>query len=383
MGPEEPEPEPELKPQPQPALCSPPQRLLRVLTVGDGDLSYSLGLSRCFGSQQLELTATTLASEAELRATYARAAANLDELRARGGCVLGGVDATVLRDLPRVSYDAIIFNHPHLGLAVGPDCDEAAHARRHETLVAHFLHAARGLLAEPGGSIHLMLSGNQPHAWHLGDALSRAGLYCVEEGSPSRPPLQQASVLPSLMTPQPPQPGWAARRKYRNGSLGSRNWLGKYGYEHRRCESDAEMDVSGSVVFVLKKTDSIAQPVDARSHMQGMGPASGGVGIVSEDDDVGGPGEFRCAICGEQCGSEAALEAHRLAPALPVLLPARLLADRQARSTPDASAQKLTDHEQRREPTASRRPQLECLTNHIAVVWKPKHMRASGGYPGT
>ena len=39
----------------------------RVLTVGDGDLSYSLALARCFGPQ-IELTATTLlATEADSR----------------------------------------------------------------------------------------------------------------------------------------------------------------------------------------------------------------------------------------------------------------------------------------------------------------------------
>ena len=47
---------------------------LRILTVGDGDLSYSLALRRCFG-EQIELTATTLLSEAELTSTYTRAAA--------------------------------------------------------------------------------------------------------------------------------------------------------------------------------------------------------------------------------------------------------------------------------------------------------------------
>ena len=221
-------------PEPEPEPVSSPQRLLRVLTVGDGDLSYSLGLSRCFGGQQLELTATTLASEAELRATYARAAANLDELRARGARVLGGVDATTLRDLPRSSYDAVIFNHPHLGLAVGPDCDEAVHARRHETLVAHFLHAARALLAEPGGSIHLMLSGNQPHTWRLSATLSRWPVL-RRGGQPdtlrcSRHRSCRRCWLGSHHSP-------AGRRdQVPNGSLGSRNWLGKYGYEHRRCE---------------------------------------------------------------------------------------------------------------------------------------------------
>ena len=38
---------------------------IHVLTVGDGDLSYSLALQRAFG--EIVLTATTLASEDELR----------------------------------------------------------------------------------------------------------------------------------------------------------------------------------------------------------------------------------------------------------------------------------------------------------------------------
>ena len=46
-----------------------------------------------------------------------------------------GVDATAL-DLTLAPQDAIVFNHPHLGLA---DLQEqAAHARRHNVLIAHF-----------------------------------------------------------------------------------------------------------------------------------------------------------------------------------------------------------------------------------------------------
>ena len=103
----------------------------RVLTVGDGDLSYSLALARCFGSQ-IELTATTLlATEAELTATYSRAAAILAELLERGVTVRFGVDATALSsDLG--PQDDIAFAHPHLGHA---DRGDAAHARRHTCLL--------------------------------------------------------------------------------------------------------------------------------------------------------------------------------------------------------------------------------------------------------
>ena len=64
--------------------------------------------------------------------------------------------------------------------------------------------------------------------------------------------------------PHKPQPGWAARRKFRNGQLGTRHWLAKYGYEHRRCEGDGEMDVSHSLVHVLRRYPNATQPTVSR-----------------------------------------------------------------------------------------------------------------------
>ena len=80
-----------------PAAGTPPgsPRVPCVLTVGDGDLSFSLGLARCYGAG-LRLVATTLATEPELLATYARAGAILSELRARRVEVRHGVDAALL-----------------------------------------------------------------------------------------------------------------------------------------------------------------------------------------------------------------------------------------------------------------------------------------------
>ena len=59
------------------------RRLRRVLTVGDGDLSYSLALARAYDNS-IDLTATTLLSEQELRETYSAAAGVLTELRHAG-----------------------------------------------------------------------------------------------------------------------------------------------------------------------------------------------------------------------------------------------------------------------------------------------------------
>ena len=202
----------------------------RILIVGDGDLSYSLALQRAFGDG-IELTATVLPTAEELAATYTNAAANAAELQECGAAVRYGVDATALATAElRVGasglYDDIAFNYPHLGdsgLA-----DEAAHARRHSVLIAHFLHEATALL-RPGGRAHLTLSGKQRTTWSVEASAVRHGLTLAQAREPTAPAAfwleheRGAAVAP-------PQPEWAARRKYRSGTLGTVHWLTRRGH---------------------------------------------------------------------------------------------------------------------------------------------------------
>ena len=72
----------------------------RILTLGDGDFSFSLALARGLasskgGSRPL-LIATSHESRATVLATYARAPAILAELKKLGACVFHEVDATML-----------------------------------------------------------------------------------------------------------------------------------------------------------------------------------------------------------------------------------------------------------------------------------------------
>ena len=91
----------------------------RIVTVGDGNLSFTLALARAFGSGA-NLTATTLDDESFLHGHYPGVACTIDSLRASGARVFHGVDATK----PEL-YDAvldgapppqkIVFNFPHPG----------------------------------------------------------------------------------------------------------------------------------------------------------------------------------------------------------------------------------------------------------------------------
>ena len=230
----------------------------RVLTLGDGDLSYSVALARALPSASI--TATTFLSEAELLATYDGAAAAIAELRERGACVLHGVDASA--PLLAAQFDHIIFNLPHLGLA--QLADEAESRRRHRALIAHFLHEAAASLA-PGGVVHLTLTGQQPRLWAALPAARRAGLVLVQACEPTTP---AAFLLEPTISVRAAEAGWAAARRYRTGVLGTRHWLSKYGYEHRRCDGDGRMALDAAVELVYARPHEaavVAQPTRARS----------------------------------------------------------------------------------------------------------------------
>ena len=207
----------------------PNAQIPRVLTVGDGDLSYSLALARAFGGA-ICLTATTLVPEAELEATYASASRAIAELRQRGARVQHLVDATALASAnPPIGHqDHIIFNHPHLGLA--DLTDEAAHAHRHGTLISHFLQSSVSLLTA-GGLVHLTLCGNQPRTWDAESRGNRLGLSLAQARLTSSPScFVLASAEATLQSLTVSMPDWRAGRRYRNGTLGSKHWLAKYGY---------------------------------------------------------------------------------------------------------------------------------------------------------
>ena len=276
----------------------PPVPRRRMLTVGDGDLSYSLAIVRAYG-EMLHLTATTILSETELVATYAAAAATLTELRERGAEVRFEVDATSLGSAvpPLEIQDHIVFNHPHLGLA--DLADVRAHARRHEVLLAHFLASAAALVCR-GGCVHLTLCGNQPRAWSIDAHSRRIGLSSPLPFDVTQPGLiliDAAGAASRRMPLAPPEEGWAARKRFRNGTLGSKHWLARYGYEHRRSEGDLDMHVDRSVELIWR-----LPPPPAADNVPAPPSAA--------DEGTAAPTAHRCDVCGFAFASADELHQH-------------------------------------------------------------------------
>eukprot|EP00978_Attheya_sp_CCMP212_P038362 scaffold189287_cov26-Attheya_sp.AAC.1 len=158
---------------------------LDILTVGDGDLTFTLALVRAYGTHQLNVVGSTLLEdEVALVETYPNSKQVLEELTSLGVVVKFGMDATRLDQLqcsssstttttpPQLLFDIIFFNHPHLGWETNgqeaADADaEARHAQRHHALLAHYFASALPLLSPMKGRVHVCLCGRQPETWKV------------------------------------------------------------------------------------------------------------------------------------------------------------------------------------------------------------------------
>ena len=273
---------------------------LRLLTVGDGDISFSLSLKRAY--PDISVTASTLVeSPTELKKLYNNAAANSTEfVESWKEQIIYKVDATHLKQTIHEKHDLILFNHPHLGDSTLKESESLA-AQRHYSLLSHYFHSALDILSDQG-RIHVCLSGSQPKTWNVIEAATKCGLKCVSQESTSCPisnwifqngDCQNYQLAEAKSHYKPP-------RKFRNGKLGSKHFLARYGYRHRRTEGDLfqgdakEMNVQQSFNFVFVLDD-------------------GAPGKLNADMDV----TNTCNICGMQFDNNEHLRAHLRTPALP------------------------------------------------------------------
>ena len=171
---------------------------MRILTVGDGNLTFSLGLQRAlansFGqlahlqtrklstsvcSDQVSqsskntgkvlslvnIVATTFDDETSLFEKYPESRPVKRKLLQFGVRVIHGINATALPSDGIGTFSVIIFNHPHLGVE-----DAAAH----RVLLAHFFFSCQMHL-RANGKIYISLVEGQPERWKLIHEAERAG----------------------------------------------------------------------------------------------------------------------------------------------------------------------------------------------------------------
>ncbi|KAL5206635.1 hypothetical protein ABZP36_034844 [Zizania latifolia] len=152
-----------------------------ILTVGDGDFSFSRALATAFGSGE-NLVATSLDTTEDLRSKYSKAESNITELKRMGATVLHGVNAKTMKDhtdLKGRQFDRIVFNFPHAGFK-GKE-DSLLMIDSHKDLVRGFFHNARHLLRS-SGEIHVNhKTGRVYDKWDIEHLASESSLIMVKK----------------------------------------------------------------------------------------------------------------------------------------------------------------------------------------------------------
>mmetsp|Transcript_6532 Transcript_6532/g.9236 ORF Transcript_6532/g.9236 Transcript_6532/m.9236 type:complete len:369 (-) Transcript_6532:50-1156(-) len=165
---------------------------MNVLTVGDGDFSFSLGLARLLrnGKQGKKgrLIVTSYETEQTLRRVYPEFDNTLMELQSLGGIVCFEVDATrlsqtlpasVLKDNGKaIEFHRIIWNFPCTAIDRGQDGQNQA-MEDNKNLVRNFVCNARKML-HSRGEVHMCHKTKPPYnQWNLQELVEKA---CEDKG---------------------------------------------------------------------------------------------------------------------------------------------------------------------------------------------------------
>jgi len=168
---------------------------MSVLTVGDGDLTYSLAVARIILSQQpttgrtssSRLVATSYESKESLLRVYPNIQDTMDELVSLGATICYNVDATrLVETLPESviqrkqqtkKFHRIVWNFPCSAVSSGQDGQNDA-MEFNKQLVRDFVRrAASDLLHRGDGEIHMLHKTKPPfNQWKI-ETVALEGLY--------------------------------------------------------------------------------------------------------------------------------------------------------------------------------------------------------------
>jgi 25S rRNA (uracil2634-N3)-methyltransferase len=147
---------------------------VRVLTVGDGDFSFSLSLARGNKTNYKEekkgfsLVATSHESKESVLETYKWSAAILEELRTLGATVLHSIDATCLSKesaLDGQLFDFVLWNFPCICASYSRAADgQTQELEANKELLRKFFCTVQGVLS-PGGQVHVTHKSIEPFSW--------------------------------------------------------------------------------------------------------------------------------------------------------------------------------------------------------------------------
>lgn len=207
----------------------------RIITLGDGDFTYSLDLARYLSQKQeqeqqssslIELVATGIDSRSELFSKYKDSGFILSQLEATktvdslSVTIQHQVNAIVSakRSVPSTAlgFDHVMFHHPHLGVE---------NAELHGYFMSHFFHSATHHWMKPkGGLLHVTLVVGQFERWKCQEAAKRHGLNLLQRNVFVPPPVEHELPTYQYRRHQTGK-SFGARRPTTTDGGGSETWV--------------------------------------------------------------------------------------------------------------------------------------------------------------
>lgn len=149
-----------------------------ILTVGDGDFSFSCSLAHSLISSKNTsgiLLPTSYESGNKVLTVYPLSKANLDCLKSLGVSVLHDIDATRLKDslhaqsIPSLRdtsllFDVVVWNFPCVASHCGAD-GQAAELEENKSLLAGFFHSVHSVLTSENALVMVTHKTIEPFSW--------------------------------------------------------------------------------------------------------------------------------------------------------------------------------------------------------------------------
>lgn len=157
---------------------------LRLLTIGDGDFSFSASIADHYGSKcYKKLVCTSHESLDSILSTYPSSSTTLNKLHSLKANVMHDIDATILHTqvsrLKYKKYDIIIWNFPCVRVHDGLD-GQITELQENIQLLRQFFHGAQSLLRHDRlrcGEIHVTHKTIEPFCWwNIEDIARSCGL---------------------------------------------------------------------------------------------------------------------------------------------------------------------------------------------------------------
>lgn len=145
---------------------------MKVLTLGDGDFSFSLALARiiCSHEKSSTLIATSYESLETLLRVYPNIQKTIDELRTFDVRIYFEVDATNLKTtlpIEKILFHRIVWNFPCTAIKHGQDGQNNEMAEN-LNLIKSFVKECESLIAPSDGEIHMIHKTKPPYnQWSL------------------------------------------------------------------------------------------------------------------------------------------------------------------------------------------------------------------------